>query len=206
MIKKNILLFFVRWPEPGKVKSRLAATLGTEEACRIHRHLAECCYNNARFAPNTRLIVSGTGAPPVSFQEWLPGADDYWEQPQTDLGERLRTFFFHAFEEGATTVAAIGSDCPTLKMPSLANAFQALQSHDVAALPATDGGYVWIGSSRYIPELFSSISWGTEKVMAETRINCSELDLSLWEGESFEDIDHEEEWLRYVKNNPEPLP
>ncbi|HEV7867482.1 MAG TPA: hypothetical protein VGO90_07360 [Chthoniobacteraceae bacterium] len=49
------ILLFVKLPEPGRVKTRLAATLGPEQACAIYRRLvAAVC---ARLPLAAQLIV-----------------------------------------------------------------------------------------------------------------------------------------------------
>ena len=37
----NLLIMFVKYPEPGQVKSRLAATLGDQEAARVYKAITE---------------------------------------------------------------------------------------------------------------------------------------------------------------------
>lgn len=189
-----MLLFFVRWPEPGRVKSRLASTLGIQEACRIHRLLAEACFQAASNTPNVQTIVCGTGGTVEQFRSWLPGASDYWLQPETGLGERLSMLFARAFDQGATSVAAIGSDAPTLDSDSIRKAFQSFDQSDVSLLPATDGGYVFVGSSHFIPQLFEGITWGTDSVLAETRAICRKFNLRVAEGAAFQDVDTEADW------------
>lgn len=192
------LLFFVRWPEAGRVKSRLAETVGIQEACRIHKLLAERCYKRALKTPAVQVVVCGTGASPEKFQSWLPFADAYWDQPELGLGERLQTLFSKAFSLGATSVAAIGSDAPDLDSESIASAFDDLTVVDVSMIPATDGGYVLIGLSRPEFRIFENITWGTTIVLQQTKTICEELKLSYCEGMPFSDIDTEADWKAYT--------
>jgi len=194
-MSKNIILFFVRWPELGQVKTRLAKSVGEEDALEIHTKLAQICFQNALEVKNAKTILSGTGESLDQFEEWLPGADDYWLQPKVGLGERLSRFFKKAFDRGAEKVVAIGSDAPLLKAPDLESAINALEHHEVSLLPAEDGGYVLIGMNKFHAELFERIPWGTERVFEETTKVCDFLMLDVHIGDEFRDVDYEEDWL-----------
>ncbi len=46
MIKnKNAVIIFTRYPENGKVKTRLAQSIGDKSACEVHKILAERVFN-----------------------------------------------------------------------------------------------------------------------------------------------------------------
>jgi uncharacterized protein len=80
----------------------------------------------------------------------------------------MRLAFQSAFGTGSKRVVTIGIDCPELDAATLAQAFLALQEHDLVLGPATDGGYYLIGLRSLIPELFSGIDWGTDQVFRQT--------------------------------------
>jgi uncharacterized protein len=60
---------------------------------------------------------------------------------------------------------------------------------DAVVFPADDGGYVLIGLSRPIPELFTGMAWSTEGVMMETRQRMRHLGLSWREPAHLWDVD-----------------
>ena len=43
---ENALIIFLKYPEPGKVKTRLAKDIGNEKACAIYKLLAENVIKN----------------------------------------------------------------------------------------------------------------------------------------------------------------
>src|SRR3990167_2277732 len=43
---ENVLIIFLKYPEPGKVKTRLAEDIGDEKACAIYKLLAENVIKN----------------------------------------------------------------------------------------------------------------------------------------------------------------
>ncbi|MDK2973179.1 MAG: uncharacterized protein PWP23_2934 [Candidatus Sumerlaeota bacterium] len=195
------ILLFVRWPEPGRVKTRLAATMGAEEACRVYRALAQQCFAAACSVAGARVVVCGTGAAPEAFRHWLQGAADYWEQPNGDLGARLETMFRRAFDAGAQRVAAIGSDTPGLGGVEIAAAMEALGTYDVTLVPAADGGYVLIGTRRHLPELFEGMPWSSDALLARTLAVCAQRGLSAAQGPPQADIDTEEDWRNFSGRN-----
>lgn len=204
--EQNItVLLFVRWPEPGRVKTRLAAALGAESACEIYTRLAERTFAEGMKVPGAQLVVCGTGATPDAFAHWLVGAFAYWNQPEGELGERLAILFARAFNAGAAGVLAIGSDAPTLDAKAITTAVEALASHDVSILPAEDGGYVLIGLRRMAEGLFAGMPWSTERLVPATRERCESEGLVLWTGTSYPDVDTVEDWQRLslvLNHNP----
>jgi glycosyltransferase A (GT-A) superfamily protein (DUF2064 family) len=64
------------------------------------------------------------------MQDWL-GNLNYKQQSQGDIGCRMAAAFQTAFEEGMKQVVLIGIDCPDLKAELMAEAFQALNKHDL---------------------------------------------------------------------------
>jgi rSAM/selenodomain-associated transferase 1 len=89
------------------------------------------------------------------------------------LAVRMQRQFSRAFQAKATQVVLIGSDLPQLSVKDLAAAFQALSKGDLVLGPALDGGYWLVGLNKSRGELFSGISWGGPKVLAET-IACAQ--------------------------------
>ncbi len=194
-MSRHHLLFMVRWPEAGRVKTRLARAVGAEEACRIHKALAEHCFASALRVPETEVMVCGTGAGIEAFRDWLPGAADYWQQDDGGLGDRLERLFGRAHALGAASVGAIGSDAPMLDGKGIGLAFEALRRKEVSLLPAADGGYVFIGTSRHFPELFRDMPWGTGEMLSATVRKCARLGLRVAVGKTHRDVDTEEDWL-----------
>ena len=177
------LIVFTRYPEVGKTKTRLIPALGAERAAMLQRRMTEFTLKQVeqwvdlhesnlkgdrsshsplsveiRFAGGDRSLMQG----------WLGSRWSYQPQAAGDLGERMRQAFQFAFETGSKRVVTIGIDCPELDAATLAQAFQALQNHDLVLGPATDGGYYLIGLRSLIPELFSGIDWGTDQVFQQT--------------------------------------
>lgn len=191
-MKANVLLYFVKYPRPGKVKTRLARTLGNERAAFVYRELAE--KNLAILKPLTErgILIVITFDPPQSealMRFWLSNRYEYLAQQGEGLGERLENAFQESFKNRAQKVIAVGSDILGLEPGLVEEAFMRLDDEDVVLGPAQDGGYYLIGTSRFVPELFHNIPWSTDRVLNETLSIIKEENLTVYQLKELEDLD-----------------
>jgi rSAM/selenodomain-associated transferase 2 len=110
-----------------------------------------------------------------------------------------------AFQGGARRVVVVGTDCPEITADVVADAFDRLASCDLVLGPASDGGYYLIGLQGEIPTLFSSMPWGSERVLRESLRRAEESALSVSLLKTLADIDHPEDlavWQR-VRSIPD---
>lgn len=128
----------------------------------------------------------------------LPSHWKYRPQRGTDLGKRLCHAFLEAFTNGAARVAAIGSDCPSLAVADLEEAWQALDSSDVVFGPAEDGGYWLIGMRQLHSELFEAIGWSSASVLEESLARARVHNLKVTMLRRLRDIDTEPDWRAYL--------
>ena len=163
---KSALIIFVRNPVLGKVKSRLAATLGNEKALSIYKALLAHTHN----------ISIDLSADKFIFYEDFVNYNDLWEnhiykkflQEGDDLGWRMKNAFGHLFEKGYEKIIIIGSDCYELSTEIIIKAHNLLSENDVVAGPASDGGYYLLGMKNFIPALFDNKSWSSDNVYLDT--------------------------------------
>lgn len=195
---EDVLMIFVKYPEPGKVKTRLARSIGEREASRLYRRMAEdtvrClgASGSGRHGNNDEYETIVFYDPPEKFQEikdWLGEGPRYIRQSGGDLGERLAGAFDVVFSAGAGRVAVVGTDCPGVTQDTVTKALARLREKDVVIGPAADGGYYLIGLSRNAPELFASIDWSTDMVFNQTLENVERLGLSFTTLEVMKDVD-----------------
>jgi uncharacterized protein len=189
------LLIFIRNPELGKVKTRLARTLGDDEALRIYHILLE----------KTRQAALEVRASRWLFYSNVVDEQDEWPnhdfikitQAQGDLGERMEAAFKQVFECGATKALIIGSDCPELNGVILQQAFDALDEHDFVIGPVPDGGYYLLGMKQLQSDLFYDIVWSTETVRASTITKIEEARRTYALLPMLRDIDEAPDWQEY---------
>jgi len=166
----DAILVFVRAPEAGRVKTRLAAEIGAEAALRVYRRLAEHAVAEARaLGAGAAVRIHYTPAEGGdAVRAWLGAGADYLSQADGDLGARMRAAFADAFAAGHPRVVIIGSDLPGLSAAMLRRALRLLDSHPAVLGPAADGGYYLLGLREMIPGLFDGIAWSTEGVLDAT--------------------------------------
>ena len=161
-------LVFVRAPERGRVKTRLAAALGEEGALRVYRRLAEHTVREARALGGELRIHFTPAEGEAGVRAWLGEGPLYLPQAEGDLGVRMEAAFAAAFAAGAERVVIIGSDLPGLTTDLLRRAFDALATHPAVLGPAHDGGYYLLGMTAPLPGIFHDIPWSTAAVLPLT--------------------------------------
>ncbi len=189
---RESLLVFVRYPEPGRVKTRLIPEMGRVGAAEIYRYMAEQVMDTvlAINRPGMTTTVWGDpGSRLAALRRWLGPDPEYMAQPDGDLGQRLGRAFAEAFAGGAERVIAIGSDCIDLSGELITGAFDNLLSYDAVLGPAADGGYYLLGLARPLPAVFEGIPWSTDETLAVTRERLGEAGLTLCCLPSLRDID-----------------
>ncbi len=181
-MSKDYLIIFTRYPQPGKVKTRLIPALGAAGAAALHQRMAEHTLAQARALRQTRglsIEVWFTGSSTLAqMQEWLGTDVEYCVQPEGDLGDRMVSAFKSVFSKGYTSALVVGTDCPDLNTALLAQGFSALAHHELVLGPAIDGGYYLIGLRRLVPELFVDIAWSTGEVLEKTVAIAQRLNLT----------------------------
>jgi rSAM/selenodomain-associated transferase 1 len=165
------LIVMTRLPREGRNKSRLIPALDAAGATAFHDRLARHTFAVASSfcsaGNNRKLMIHIEGGTPAEARDWL-GDDtlNCHEQPDGDLGKRMDTATTDAFAAGAEKVIVIGTDCPSLDEATIADAERKLDGHDLVFGPALDGGYYLIGLRQPCPEVFESIPWGGDGVLA----------------------------------------
>ena len=149
-------------PAPGRVKTRLAATLGAERACALYRAFVLDLAERLDALPYDVTWAYWPAAAP--FATLLPRARC---RPQrgADLGDRMA----NAVAECGGPAVVIGADAPHVPAARLEEAVEALAgAADVVLGPADDGGYYLIGLRAPTPAVFAGVAWGTSRVLTET--------------------------------------
>jgi rSAM/selenodomain-associated transferase 1 len=164
------LFIVMKYPEVGKVKSRLASSIGEKSACNLYR---ACIQDTLATAKSLDIPFHIAVHPPESqerFVQWLGSSYSYFHQEGMNLGERLHNGFVTMFSKGYDNVIALASDCPDLPSKILKTAFTKLRTHSAVIGPAPDGGYYLIGLSLedIIPDIFRNMKWSTDTVFQAT--------------------------------------
>jgi rSAM/selenodomain-associated transferase 1 len=189
--EKNKLIIFVKYPEPGRVKSRIASEIGAEKAAGVYSLMAETIIEKVSKTDAHETIIFFD--PPEREKEiiaWLGNSvRSYEHQRGTTIGDKMSNAFLSGFSSGAEKAVLIGTDIPEITADTVRAAFKGLDETDVVLGPAEDGGYYLIGLRQPEPRLFSGISWSTNVVLAQTIDRIEELSLEYYQLETLRDID-----------------
>ncbi|MGN7613830.1 TIGR04282 family arsenosugar biosynthesis glycosyltransferase [Magnetococcales bacterium HHB-1] len=202
-MRQLVLNLLGKAPQPGYAKTRLIPTLGEEGAAfvqeRLLTHTISVCKSwTEEHSDRSFSFWCAPDCHHPFFQAALsPG--ELHIQKGADLGERLAWIAGKDHEEGHLSFL-IGGDWGMVSALGLDRMEKALrEGAEVVITPAEDGGYVAIGLSSLIPDLFLEIPWGSDRVLAESmkrlqgRTERVELmDLS-W------DVDKLEDWQRFCR-------
>jgi uncharacterized protein len=197
------LLVFARLPEPGKVKTRLAAEIGEERALEVYESLLRDVLAAVGIStPDREIEVMWPPTPNANGEALRRAFGPHATAMQTGagLGDRLsmalsERFFFHRTEK----IAVIGVDDPSITRELLDRTFALLDSVEYVLGPATDGGYYLIGcrALAYDPSVFDGIEWGTSTVLAATLAKIAELGRTVAILPEHYDIDTASDLQRY---------
>ncbi|MEO6488536.1 MAG: TIGR04282 family arsenosugar biosynthesis glycosyltransferase [Ferruginibacter sp.] len=190
-MKKQALIIFAKNPEPGKVKTRLAATIGNEAALIIYNKLLHHTVSVTKYLAVDKFVF---------YSDHLD-QDDIWNkkhyykeiQQGNNLGQKMENALASTFQKGYDEIVIIGTDCPGVNAGIIMNSFSFLQSHDVAIGPAEDGGYYLLGMKEMHRNLFEGIQWSTKTVFSTTISKCVALQLSYSVLPLLKDIDEEKD-------------
>lgn len=206
----DLLLVFLKWPEPGRVKTRLANDIGAEKAAEIYKILVQRVIQ--RISPIYSQLegVSWVFDPiekEYEIKDWITkelnnlGFTDlkrhiFWSQSDGDLGDRLQSAFEKALFLDYDRIIAIGTDCIELDSRTIESALVSLLSErSIVFGPSFDGGYYLVGMRSNLGlSVFRSISWSTSKVLKQSLDQAVSLDLEYTLLEEFNDVDTLKDW------------
>ena len=126
MNRNDLLIIFVKNPELGKVKTRLANSIGKERALKTYKTLLA----------HTKDLVSSLSYDKAVFYNNHTDRNDIWDnlefkkhlQTGNDLGEKMKDAFSMAFKRQYKKAVIIGSDCPKLTPKIINDAYRLLDS------------------------------------------------------------------------------
>ena len=194
---KQALIIFARNPVRGKVKTRLAATMGDDKALSIYQSLLEHTVQITQQLPYDCYVFYADG---ISKNDVWP--DDLYlkkNQEGKDLGQRMLHAFDTLFQQGYQKIIIIGTDCFELSSFILLDAFTALDEKEVVICPSEDGGYYLLGMRQFFPFLFEEKAWSTDSVYSSTVQQLVIQNIRYEILPILNDIDTEDDWKQYLQ-------
>ncbi len=197
------LVIMARAPRVGKVKTRLAASLGpVPTLCLYRAFLTDLA---RRFATDHNCDLYWAYMPAtidfsVELAQLVPDllTGTCFPQRGSNLADRLHQVFHTMAARSLPKTIVIGSDSPQISCALISQARLALEKSDVVLGPADDGGYYLIGM-REPHDLFTDIPMSTPQVLQMTIDRARELSLSVHLLETLFDIDELPDFLRLAR-------
>lgn len=188
---KPCLAVMVKQPDPGAVKTRIAATLGDQRATELYQCALHDTIALALTIPEVARAISyapATDSARRYFESAAP-AFELMEQRGSTLGERISDTLSRLLNNYSPLVL-IGSDSPDLPSQNIMRALQMLdETIDAVLGPAADGGYYLIGLRSMHDCLFDQIDWSTPAVAQQTRARAAAAGLRMAELPVWRDLD-----------------
>lgn len=163
---------FLRYPEEGTTKTRLADGSSPGEAANLYRCMVEVVIDS---------LLPGAG---VDYELWVyftpihrkadlldwlfpvqvPSGVRFVAQPDdAGLAERLERAGEAALESGAPAVLFVGTDCLEMTREDLVEAIRLLDEHPAAIGPSVDGGFWLLAVRRFEQGLFQGIPYSSDR-------------------------------------------
>lgn len=190
---KSLLLVFAKTPVLGTVKTRLAKTVGNQNALIIYTHLLRKTNQILENLPH-EVVIFFNGNNPELLQANFP-TFVLKEQNGSDLGERMSHAFQWGFNQGYKNIVIVGTDLWDFDTTLINHAFHLLKTNDCVIGPSKDGGYYLLGKKETIVELFQNKKWSSSSVLAATLEDLKKYKVVLLQEKT--DIDTYEDVLHF---------
>jgi uncharacterized protein len=198
------LIIMAKSPRAGRVKRRLARSIGVTAATSFARICFAHTLLRLSASPRWRTVLAITPGIELTaaLRVALPGRIERMPQGGGDLGRRMQRIF-QRLPPGPAII--VGSDIPAIGATEIACAFRLLGDADAVLGPAGDGGY-WLIGLRRSPRLlapFAGVRWSSAHALADTLGNLDGRRVAL--AATLGDVDEEEahrrlrgQWQRLI--------
>ena len=195
MTTDNAVIVFVKAPEKGRVKTRLAKGVGDAAALELYRCFVMDVLDMVRSTPWDLRVYYYPETAYDLVRTWLGDALDFFPQKGAALGDKMENALADTFAAGYEKAVLIGSDLPDLPFGIIDTAFKGLEQCSAAIGPSRDGGYYLIGftAAGFSPRIFHGIPWSTNQVFDLTLNKFKDQQVSHYTLPVWQDIDTRED-------------
>lgn len=145
---------FAKPPVAGRVKTRLAASLGGDLAARLAQALLLDTWEAVARAPGARPVL----ATPEPGADHGLGRVEAWDQGAGDLGARVERVLARGVAARGACLA-LGADTAALTPARVQAVVAQLHLHPAALGPSDDGGFWVLGVRQCPPGLLGDLPW-----------------------------------------------
>jgi len=192
-----LIQIFCKTPVLGEVKTRLIPKIGEQAALDLYVEMFG-------------RLLSALNRPAFCLELWItPSADhtffdEYpvarFQQSGGDLGVRMSNALKDGLERHEKVIL-VGTDLPLIDASYIDLAIDCLNEKEVVLGPAEDGGYGLIGAREKLPDVFSDVDWGTDKVLSQSCVQLNRQKITygmlppIWDVDRPADLSRYSAWL-----------
>ena len=176
---------FAKPPVPGNVKTRLAKTLGYEDAALLASAMLHDVWTAVSGAAEAIPVLAAAGA--GCFSITVP-SENVWHQGTGELGSRIETILQRGLRDAPAAIA-LGADSPLITSQHVKEAIHQLQSNDAVIGPSRDGGFYLLGLRRCPCGLLQNLPWSTAETARRTEERLKLQNMNIFELETLLDVD-----------------
>jgi rSAM/selenodomain-associated transferase 1 len=191
-MSKKLIIIFVKNIKLGKVKTRLAKTIGNEGAFKVYKALVDVTEQaTSNIQTDKRIYFSDT----IVDSKWQNSYKTV--QNGNDLGERMKNAFQDGFKDGYESIILIGSDLPNISSSIVKHGLDELNKKEIVFGPAEDGGYYLIGMNKPNNFIFENKPWSESMLLESTLNELKSKNITVSLLETLNDIDTFEDLKQY---------
>jgi len=168
-MKKSALLIFGKYPEKGKVKTRIATEVGEDFAYELSDAcLADLIERIKGFDGCDFYFVADDNMQANLFKKRFSINSIILENSEnTNISEKFNQAFSKIFSSGYENVCLIPTDLPFFSEEDLMNAFETLDNHNYVFGPENNGGVYLMGIKSPYKNIFARVRWSTENSLKD---------------------------------------
>jgi len=193
----RLVIIFVRNVQIGKVKTRLAKTLGDEKALQVYIRLLDHTAQAVQQVQASKAVYYKTYVDEAD-EFMVPVFHKYLQQGQ-NLGERLEQAFIKSFARGFHQVILVGCDCFDLESKLIDDAFKQLDTHDAVLGPTTKGGCYLLGLNQFRKNFFKQKDWNTNNVLVDLMLDLKKENQTYHLLPALQAVEEEEDLPKKIK-------
>lgn len=201
---KRAFIIFLKYPEKGKVKTRLSEIIGEQLTLEIYIRFIEDLFLKAKSIASNDVYVFYSYSDKINKNSFFFSESFlYKEQSGFDLGLKMYNSFKYVFKQNYEQAVLIGSDSPDMPDKLINDAYSILAENDLVLGPSFDGGYYLIGLNKRSlhKDLFVNIKWSTDSVLSDTLNIANKLNLNHCLLDKWFDVDTVDDLIHFKKRN-----
>lgn len=189
---KKLVVLLTKYPEPWKVKTRLAKDIWFEKSAMVQELFIQNILKNNYFSTNKeydfKIFLKEKEKIDEFINDFWIENDDIFSPEWVDLWKVMVSIFKQTVWK-YDNVILIWSDIPLLKKLDFLSAFDKLKNNDFVLWRAVDWGYYLVGMKELKTYIFDDIVFSTSTVFDETTCKIKKNNDSFWLVDEKRDID-----------------